>query len=213
MTIEGAPNLSKIIKRLELIITFISLEEEDEITAHLLKLQQQNLPDELKNIIMLLNEKFYSQAVVEIKAFINKANQIAFYADPEVDAIKLEIKLLEGKLIGLENEKAKAEKAVFEYDRLFNEIVGETVRRYLLLKKKIKEKVKTENPKDASFQQEYKEAENDYRNFEESYRETKQQAKDFTELTNPEDIITLKKTYREAAMLCHPDKFVNDSKT
>ena len=210
MSILENPNLSKIIKRLELIKTLITLEEEDEIAAHLLKLQQQNLPDELARIIALLNEKLYSQVIVEIKVFIDIHNQITFYNNPEIGAIKLEIKLLENKLIELENEKTVAEKAVFEYDRLFNEIVGETVLRYLLLKRKIKEKETTKKPKNATAEQEYKEAEADYRNFEESYEETKQQAKDFTELTNPEDLITLKKIYREASILCLPDKYLND---
>ncbi len=49
--------LSKIIKRLELIKSLISLEEEDEINAHVLKLERLVLTPELESIIISLKEK------------------------------------------------------------------------------------------------------------------------------------------------------------
>jgi len=44
-------NLSKIIKRLELIKSLISLEEEDEIDAHVFKLEQLGIRSECKRIL------------------------------------------------------------------------------------------------------------------------------------------------------------------
>ncbi len=73
---------SKIIKRLELIKTLISLEEEDEIDVHITKLEQADLTDELKNVKVFLKEKSYSKAAVAIETFINKHNSLSIYNDP-----------------------------------------------------------------------------------------------------------------------------------
>ena len=64
-------DLSKIIKRLEMIKSLISLEEEDEISTHISKLEQQVLSAELETIIACLKEKSYSKAVKAIEIFIN----------------------------------------------------------------------------------------------------------------------------------------------
>ena len=50
-------NLSKIIKRLELIESLISLEEEDEIDTHVFKLEQPGITPELETIILFLKDK------------------------------------------------------------------------------------------------------------------------------------------------------------
>ena len=50
-------NLPKIINRLELIKSLISLEEEDEIDTHVLKLEQLGVTQELESIIISLKDK------------------------------------------------------------------------------------------------------------------------------------------------------------
>lgn len=62
-------NLSKIIKRLELIKSLISLEEEDEIDAHVFKLEQFGITAELETIITFLREKSYSKTAIAIGQF------------------------------------------------------------------------------------------------------------------------------------------------
>ncbi len=79
-------DLSKINKRLELIKSLISLEEEDEINAHVLKLERVDLTSELSSIIISLKQKSYSKAVTAIEAFINKHHNLTIYIDPEIDA-------------------------------------------------------------------------------------------------------------------------------
>ena len=63
-------DLTKIIKRLELIKSLIALEEDDEINSHIAKLEQQPLTNELTDITSLLKQKAYSKAIVAITSFI-----------------------------------------------------------------------------------------------------------------------------------------------
>lgn len=60
-------DLSKIIKRLEMIKSLISLEEEDEIGTHISKLEQLVSTAEIENIVICLKEKSYSKAVTALK--------------------------------------------------------------------------------------------------------------------------------------------------
>lgn len=75
-------NLSKIIKRLELIKSLISLEEEDEIDAHVIKLQQFGKVPELETIILSLKERSYSKAAIAIDQFLNRHNNLSIFIDP-----------------------------------------------------------------------------------------------------------------------------------
>ena len=204
-------DLSRVLKRCKTILHLIELDEVEDVHKQAQRLQTEAATLQVVNTIAkhLLNNHFV-KAIEEINALLARYQSLQVYKDPLIQALKLEIKLLEYQVIALEAEKAEAEKKVFEYDRLFNEILGETVRLYLKLKRKIKEQVKNEQPQSEEAQQEFEEAESDYTEYEKSYEQTKHEAKDFIELTNPQDVARLKKMYKEAAMLCHPDKFVNE---
>ena len=75
-------NLSKIVKRLGLIKSLISLEEEDEIDAHVIKLQQFGKVPELETIILSLKERSYSKAAIAIDQFLNRHNNLSIFIDP-----------------------------------------------------------------------------------------------------------------------------------
>src|SRR5665647_1083794 len=124
-------NLSKIIKRLELIKSLISLEEEDEIETHVFKLEQLANAQGLESIIIPLKEKSYSKAAIEIGKFINQHNNFTVYIDPEIEGLKLEAKSLEAKLNKLSDEKADLEKLIHEFGVRHNKELGELILKIL----------------------------------------------------------------------------------
>ena len=89
---ENIAEISKIIKRLELIKSLIALEEESEINTHVLKLNEFSADKELATIISLLEQKAYSQAMPAIETYINQHRQLTEYIDPEIEGLKLEAK-------------------------------------------------------------------------------------------------------------------------
>jgi hypothetical protein len=184
-------DLSKIIKRLELIKSLISLEEEDEITTHVSKLEQLVLTPELENLIIYLKEKSYSKAVVAIEVFINQHNNIRVYSDPEIEGLKLEAKSLETELNKLSNEKADLEKLIHEFGVRHNKELGELILKILKFRKS---KAKG-TPKET-------EAEEDYKNYSQEFEVSKNEK--IADLTK-EELIEIKKKYRKASKLCHPD--------
>lgn len=188
----------KIIKRLELIKNLISLEEEEEIISHVLKLQTLQLSDEVNNIVTHLQTKAFSKALVAIEALINKQQQVAFFVDPEIEAIRFEAKTLEAKIQQLSDEKVELEKIIHEFSVRHNKELGELILKILGHRK--------EKHKDTPQEEETKK---DYEDFYTNYESTKEE--NIVALTEDEQK-ELKEKYRKASKLCHPDVVAEDQK-
>ncbi len=198
MTYVKNLDFAKIIKRLELIKSLIALEEDAEIITHVSKLEQHGLLPELQSIISYLNEKSYSKAVIEIEEFINRNHRLTVYFDPEVDALKFEIKSLEAAINDLSDEKADLEKLIHEFGVRHNNELGELIIRIL--------KYRKEKAKGTPQQQE---TEEDYNTYNKEYETSKNEA--IATLTDEEQK-ELKDKYRKASKLCHPDVVSDEQK-
>ncbi|MBP6024510.1 J domain-containing protein [Ferruginibacter sp.] len=198
MTDVKNPDLAKIIKRLELIKSLIALEEDAEISTHVSKLEQNDLLPELRSIISYLSEKYYSKAVIAIEEFINRNHLLTVYLDPEVDAIKFEIKSLEAAINDLSDEKADLEKLIHEFGIRHNNELGELIIKILQYRK--------EKAKGTEQQQE---TEEDYNTYNKQYEASKNEA---IETLTDEEQKELKNKYRKASKLCHPDVVSDEQK-
>jgi len=192
---ETTIELSKIIRRLELIKSLIALEEEKEIATHVSRLRQFTLNGELESIIVFLEEKSYSKVMPAIESFINQHHQVAFYNDPELEGLRLEAKALEAEVNILSNEKADLDKLIHEFGIRHNNELGELIIKILGYRK--------EKAKGTAKQEE---TEKDYEEYNKEYEITKDEK--IVELTEEEQK-ELKQKYRKASKLCHPD-VVND---
>lgn len=190
--------LSKIIIRLQMIKSLIALEEENDIAVHINRLRKFSLESELENIIILLEGKSYSKAVPAIEAFINQHHQVTIYIDPELEALKLEAKVLEKEVNDLSDEKADLEKLIHEFGVRHNIELGELILKILSFRKK---KAKG-TPRQA-------EAEKDYNDYSQEYEISKNEK--ITVLTDEEQK-EIKQKYRKASKLCHPDVVSDEQK-
>jgi hypothetical protein len=131
MTDSKNINLSKTIKRLQLIKSLIALEEDEELAPHIEKLQQETATPAIENIIALLQQKQYGKAIAAIDEFINANNQLTFYIDPEIEALRFEAKGLEKQIQELSNEKAELDKLTHEFSVRHNQELGELILKIL----------------------------------------------------------------------------------
>lgn len=190
--------LSKIILRLQMIISLITLEEENEIAIHIRRLRQFSLEGELEDIIILLEGKSYSKAISAIEVFINQHNQVRLYIDPELEGLKLEAKVLEVEVNELSDEKTDLEKLIHDFGVRHNNELGELILKILRFRKN---KAKG-TPKEG-------EAENDFNEYSKEYEINKDEKnKKLTEDEQKE----LKQKYRKASKLCHPDVVSEEQK-
>lgn len=191
--------LDKILRRLEILKNYILLEDIEELDKEILKLSKYEFNFDLFEITDVLKRKEFSKAINKIQNFISKNQQILIWTDPEIKALKLEIKNLENQLNAYDNEKIEIGKTLSDFQHRYSIELGEIVLSILNLRKLL---YKNDSKK-------YKEAKAD----ENKYREQleKEIERNVFELTHDQKI-ELKKKFRKATVLCHPDKVSEEYK-
>jgi hypothetical protein len=185
--------LNKIIKRLEILKNYIVLEDVEELDRETQKLKIYNFNDDLSEIINYVLTEEYSHAIRCIERFISKNIQLSVWTDPEIVALKLEIKLIEHQLNAFDNEKSELEKILSEFQHRHTKELGEVILEILRLRKL---KFKSDDQK-------FEEAEQDEQDYRKQFdSESKKEIYSLTE----EQKCELKSNFRKAALLCHPDK-------
>lgn len=185
--------LDKIIKRLEILKNYIALEDTDELEKEILKLKEFDFNTDLADIISSIKNKKFSAAIDKIQKFISDSQQLSIWVDLELAALKLEIKNLENKLYAYDNEKIELEKLLADFQHKHATELGDLILEILRLRK-----IKYKDDKDK-----FEEAENDERQYRSHIDLEKEKIIfDLTEAEKAE----LKKKFRRATILCHPDK-------
>ncbi len=187
--------ITQIIKRLEIIKNFIILEELDELSVSVLKLKVYDFNSDIYEIIDFIQKKDFGDAIRKIEIFINQNQQLSIWIDPEINALKLEIKNIENQINAFDNEKTELEKILGDFQYQHSIELGEIILEILKLRT-----LKFKNT------EKFEEAKKD----EEKYQYQIEEEKDKKELDDKQKK-ELKKIFRKATLLCHPDKFSNES--
>ncbi len=134
----------------------------------------------------------YFPQTIDLKN-IPTTNQIITWNDKDLFSLKLEVRLLEYKITAFDNERTELNKILSNFQHRHSIELGNIILEILSLRKQ-KFELNSE---------EYKEAEQDQKTYqEELFNEKKNKVIKLTEDEEKE----LKKKYRKATMLCHPDK-------
>lgn len=198
-TVEIIFPLNKIIKRLEIVKNYIILEDIEELKKETHKLKEYDFNTDLLEVINEIQKEEFASAINKIENFISQNQRLAIWNDPEIGALKLEIKNLENQLNAFDNEKIELEKVLFDFQHRHTVELGNIILEILKLRKlKFKED-----------KEKFDEAEKDYKQYSEQY-ETEKEKQQF-ELTD-EEKLELKKKFRKATFLCHPDKVSDEFK-
>ena len=191
--------IGKIIKRLEILKNHIILEDLEELKKQTLKLSEYDFNTDLLEIINDIQNEEFASAVTKIQNFINQNQQLAIWDDPEIAALRLEVKILENQLNGYENEKIELEKLLSDFHHRHTIELGDIILEILKLRK-----LKYKDDKEK-----HQEAEEDYDQYSKDIKEEKKKPK--FDLTD-EEKIELKKKFRKATFMCHPDKVGDEFK-
>ncbi|MEI6124742.1 MAG: phospholipase D-like domain-containing protein [Bacteroidota bacterium] len=190
--------LGNIIKRLEILKNYILLEDIEELKKNAQKLKEFEFNSDIHELIEEIRKEEFASAINKIQNFIAKNQALSVWNDPEIAALKLEIKNLENQLNAFDNERVGLEKMLSEFQHRHTMELGDIILEILKLRKQKFKENKTK----------YEEAEKDEKEYYEQVNEEKE--KDIIEISY-EQKAELKKKFRQATILCHPDKFVNES--
>ncbi|MBN8853704.1 MAG: hypothetical protein BGO55_11725 [Sphingobacteriales bacterium 50-39] len=191
-------SLAKLIKRLEVIKSLITLEEESEIDQHLAKLENPDNYSEIDEIVKFIKDRAYASAVNAIDTFVEQHGQITVYIDPEIDALRLELSSLEVTLNLLSGQKVDLEKLILEFSVRHSKELGALIIKILYCRK---------NQTFGTPKQQ--EAEQDYSQYSREYEATMDEQ--LFQLTTGE-LNELREKYRRASKLCHPDVVKEEQK-
>ena len=191
--------IAKIIKRLEILKNYIILEDLEELKKQATRLSEYDFNTDLLEIINAIQNEEYASAINKIENFLNQNQQVATWDDPEIAALRFEVKILENQLNSYENEKIELEKLLSDFHHRHTIELGDIILEILKLRK-LKYKVDKEK---------YEEAEEDFKQYNEQITEEKEKTK--YELTDEEEL-ELKKKFRKATFMCHPDKVADEFK-
>jgi hypothetical protein len=189
-------DFSTVLKRLDVITSFILLNEKEEILSQINKIKNQSLSNDIIEIINQLEKGEYSTALILIEEFKRLKSKIAVFDDFDVFGLQLELNSIEIQLNAIENEKIDIEKKINEFSIQYNKVLGVLILQVLNLRSRLAktthEKAKTEKE------------ESDYK---EDYESKKDVSLPILSINEEKE---LKSAYREASLICHPDKFHDD---
>lgn len=192
--LDADDSINEIIKRLEVLQHFIVLNDLEDIEYATSKLKKFQPNETVNKVVTLVNNQLFGQAIEEIQQFITHYKQLIVWNDPEINGLQLEVKLLENQINAFENEKIDLEKIITDFQHQHTKELGELILAILKLRK---EKFKDQ------------EAANDYNEYQKQY--TNEIEREVYELSD-EQKKELRKEYKSASILCHPDKFANEPK-
>ena len=203
----------KLLKRLELIKAAIALEDEEIIKLQILKLEHIENDEKIQEIVDLISETRYAHVINLIDIYIEKYKGVTLYEDPEIQGLKVELKILEKDLQNLNVKKNEYLHLINEFNAQSNLRLGALIQKILRLRKELSfEEMKSKVDNNEEFKEaekQYNQTKQDYEEF--SYDYTEQLKELPLELTEDE-VKELKQAYRKAGKLCHPDVVIDDVK-
>lgn len=175
----------------------------ERLTKYLAPYHDSNFSN-LHQIIILIQNKSYSEVISLIDTTINCYSSITTFINPRIIALRLELKALEIQICALENEKAELDKLLHDFEIQHNKELGELLLKILKIRKDL---YLNQFHDDPNYEYQYKEAEKDYNKYSKGYSKQKNEQ---INILSRSEISELKELYRAASKLCHPDTVVGE---
>lgn len=193
--------MEKILKRLEILKNAILLEDVEDIERAAEKLKTYAFEPNLKAIIAAAEGQNFSSAISQIKRFLSERQGLRVYEDPQLGALRFEVRLLEVQFSDLDNQKIELEKLIANYHHRHTLAVGDLMQEIL----RVRILLATAAQDEAAYEQ----AKQDQAEYEKSSEV--ERAKTVFELNKCERE-ELKKKFREGVFECHPDRVAPEFK-
>ncbi len=203
-------------QRLELIRNLILLGEYADIATHLGKLRPLAAAMKLEPILSACDARDFTPAREAIEAYLRRMTALAPAGRTETTLLKLQLSVIELRLDTLTNEKAELERRLMAFNRRYAEALGELIQRVLEARAKLaQDRVQTLREEEGAKAR--VEAEADAEEASERYEEYTRERRALFAEPPPRGLDEasereLKRLYRKACSLCHPDKVAAEHK-
>lgn len=201
--------MNKPIKRLEIIKNAIELEDDDIVQSQLVRLKKEPLDEALSAIVQALEARRYADAITAISAWLQSQRALTAWQDPQIAASKLELKTLEAELQDLVDRRNARIQRLDDFNDLYMTRLGPLMTEILRLRKVLAEKMLRRQLREGSrsepvAEESARKADADYESYRQRHQEAQQHQAAQQRLAESERQ-ELKRLWRQASKLCHPD--------
>lgn len=198
--------MKQVLKRLEIIKSSIILEDEETLDLQVQKLMQLSIDDKVKEILFLIHNTDFQKVIPSIDFYIRQFTAVIVYEDEEIQGLKLELKILEKHFLMYSNKVEEYHNIINDFNAKYHKKLGTLISEILVLREEYYEYMFKNNK---AFEYEYYESKKDYENYKDEFKK-------FT-YSNPIELSKqqkkeLKRLYKKASRLCHPDILEDDKK-
>jgi hypothetical protein len=203
---------------------FIGLGDFDDVRNQVAKLKQTDPQGLLISIIQKLDQQQFHHAIEDIIEYVSRLKALTLYRNPDLEKLKRQLLTLELQINALSDQKSDIERIINDFLHQHHQRLGALIRQFLMLrrifaKQRVDELLDEAGDDVESLNSdEIDQAKDDYVEAQEDYEEYTEQFDELEEETSPtklteEQQIELKRLYRKASMLCHPDRVNENQKT
>lgn len=201
--------MNKPIKRLEIIKNAIELEDDDIVQSQLVRLKKEPLDEALSTIVQALEARRYADAIAAISAWLQSQRALTAWQDPQISASKLELKTLEAELQDLVDRRNARIQRLDDFNDLYMTRLGPLMTEILRLRKVLAERMLRRQLREGSrsepvAEESARKADADYESYRQRHQEAQQHQAAQQRLAEFERQ-ELKRLWRQASKLCHPD--------
>lgn len=208
--------MNKPIKRLEIIKNAIELEDDEIVQSQLVRLKKEPLDEALSAIVQALEAHRYADAIAAIGIWLQNQRALTAWQDPQIAASKLELKTLETELQDLVDRRNSRIQRLDDFNDLYMARLGPLMTEILRLRKVLAEKMLRRQLREGSrsepvAEESARKADADYESYRQRHQEAQQHQAAQQRLAESERQ-ELKRLWRQASKLCHPDLVDNSLK-
>lgn len=197
--------MKQILKRLEIIKNSISIEDDETIQLQINRLYELDIDEDVKVILMLIRNTDFGRVIPLIDKYIKHFTALIVYEDAEVQGLKLELRLLEKQFLLLNCRVEEYHNIVIDFNVKYHLELGHIIEEVLVLREEFYEFMYKNS---SEYEYEYFEAKKDFEDFHEEFKNLHY---DSPLEINVKEKKELKRLYKKASKLCHPD-IVEDEK-
>lgn len=187
------------VKTLAVIKQLIELEDREAIGLMARKMKESESAEAFTHVLKALETLRFDDALLLIEDFERQMRQVAQRYDPIVSALKIEMHFQENELNLLRADRDEMAKKIDNFQVKYHAVLGSLLDRMLYLRK---EKLRIQAQTNTKLKEIYEAAVQDYEDYHDAHTSP---IKGILYNLKEEEQKELKRLYRRASLICHPD--------
>ncbi len=200
----------QLLRRLEVVHNLLLLEDFEMLAAQVSRLEAARSLPAIAELLDQLQRRAWAAAQAGLAALLARGLALMPYEDPELAALRLDLRTLEAQVVALSQEQAEMERLIQEFARRQQEALGDLLEESLRLRRLYWQRRAERGDATEADREAHAQARDDYADYQQSREEVERMSE--APRLDPDQQADLKRLFREACMQCHPDRVTEADK-